>query len=124
MRSAKQSILTVDDADIILELLKLHLNDDFIVSATTSSSEALELVDSQTFDLILLDIEMPEISGIDLLKHIKKSSPNSDTPVIMLTALNEPEKIRQCLSQGAKDYILKPFNAVSVKQRILNALNK
>ena len=117
------SILAVDDTDIILELLKVQLEaEGYRVTTAMDGDTAKNFVQLGKYDLILLDIEMPDISGIELLKFIKNEGDNTETPVIMLTAQNDPELVKTCLMNGAKDYVLKPFNMVSVKQRIWKIL--
>ena len=119
------SILAVDDTDIILELLQAQLqNEGYHVTTANNGARAKQLVQEVLFDLILLDIEMPEIDGIELLQFIKGTGINTESPVIMLTARNDSENVKTCLGMGAKDYILKPFNTVSVKQRIWKMLQK
>jgi len=117
------SILAVDDTDIILELIKAQLESEgYRVTTAMDGNTAKNLVQLAKYDLILLDIEMPDISGVDLLQFIKEKGDNIDTPVVMLTAQNDPDQVKTCLVNGAKDYILKPFNMVSVKQRIWKIL--
>ena len=119
------SILAVDDTDIILELLQTQLGKEGYQVVTSNDAEkAMQLVTEARFDLILLDIEMPGMSGIELLKFIKNDTINNQTPVIMLTAQSDSEHVTSCLNNGARDYILKPINMVSVKQRIWKALHR
>ena len=119
------SILAVDDTDIILELLKNQLeNEGYHVATALNGDAAKKLLAKATFDLIMLDIEMPDISGVELLKFIRAEGNNMNTPVIMLTAQNDPNSVKECLGNGAKDYVLKPFNMVSVKQRIWKVLQQ
>jgi DNA-binding response OmpR family regulator len=118
------SILAIDDTDIILELLEEQLtNEGYNVTTCSKGNDAKTLINDVKFDLILLDIEMPEITGIELLKHIKSTDTNKSTAVIMITAQNDADHVKECLTGGARDYILKPFNMVSVKQRIWRVLN-
>ena len=119
------SILAVDDTDIILDLLRIQLeHEGYSVTTAGKGERAKKLINSVSYDLILLDIEMPEITGIELLQYIKETEKNKATPVVMLTAQNDPANVNACLSFGAKDYILKPFNMISVKDRIWRILQK
>lgn len=125
MKQNEYSILAVDDTDIILELLRVRLEPEgYLVTTASNGEDAKKLINEAQFDLILLDIEMPDISGIELLKYIKQGDTNANTSVFMLTAQNDSEHVRTCLENGAEDYILKPFNAVSIKQRIWKHFQK
>ncbi len=105
----KDKILIVDDEFTVIELLERVLKEaryDY-VSATTSE-KALELLADETFDLVLLDVKMPHISGIEILKRIKASYPH--TSVIMMTGFVSTETAIESLRNGAYDYVTKPFN--------------
>lgn len=125
MQKSDYSILIVDDTDIILELLQLQLeNESYKITTASSGKEALDILNTNGFDLILLDIEMPEMSGIDLLKLIRSNENTCNIPIFMLTAQNDTSSVKVCLDLGANDYLLKPFNAVTVKQRIWKFFQK
>ena len=126
MRTATEySILAIDDTDIILEILKVQLESEgYKVTTARNGNSAKNLIQLTKYDLILLDIEMPDINGVDLLKFIKKQGDNIETPVIMLTADNDPEKVNACMSNGAKDYVLKPINIEPLKKRISRILQE
>ena len=122
-KASEFTILVVDDSDIIRELLTAQLeNEGYNVKTAENGEQAIKLIDESSFDLILLDIEMPNISGIDVLRHTKQSNINTSTTVFMLTAQNDSEHVKNCIMLGAKDYILKPFNTSSIKQRIWKTL--
>jgi DNA-binding response OmpR family regulator len=121
--AAEYSILAIDDTDIILDILKVQLEPEgYKVTTARNGSSAKNLIQLTKYDLILLDIEMPDINGVDLLKFIKQQGDNIETPVIMLTADNDPEKVNACMSNGSKDYVLKPINFESLKKRISRIL--
>lgn len=118
-----KKILAVDDTEIILELLKLHLDKEgYDVQTCNNPEEAMQLITDEPFDLILLDIMMPGTNGLDVLKFIKLQNKNRFTPVVMLTARDDMNSIRDCLTNGALEYMTKPFNIVSVKKRIAQLL--
>ena len=120
-----KKILAIDDTEIILELLTLHLEKEgYEVYACINPEKAMQRVTDESFDLILLDIMMPGTNGLDVLKFIKQQDTNRSTPVVMLTARDDMNSIRNCLTNGALDYMTKPFNIVSVKKRIAQILNQ
>ncbi len=118
----KPHILIVDDDSRILKLLKKFLTqNDFLVSTSTSAVEAAELLANFTYDLIVLDVMMPEVTGIEFATKIKDSG--SIMPIVMLTALSEPEDRIRGLESGANDYVTKPFEPRELLLRIKNLIN-
>ena len=83
-----------------------------------SGTEALEKILSQGFDLLILDIIMPGLSGFEVIKELKKQRPKCNTPFIFLTGQSEADSITEGFSLGAVDYITKPFSLIEVKLRI------
>lgn len=115
-------ILIVDDDNRILKLLKKFLSQNgYLVSTSTSTSEAVGLLANFTYDLIILDVMMPEITGLEFAAKIKASG--SIMPIVMLTALSEPEDKIKGLEAGANDYITKPFEPRELLLRINNLIN-
>jgi two-component system phosphate regulon response regulator OmpR len=122
MKSSKFHILIVDDDNRILKLLKQFLQqNNFLVSTATSAKEAFELLENFIFDLIILDVMMPEITGLEFAEKIKAAG--KTLPIIMLTALSEPEDRIKGLEAGAKDYITKPFEPRELLLRINNLID-
>ena len=120
--SNKPHILVVDDDNRILKLLKKFLSQDgFLVSTSTSTNEAIELLANFNYDLIILDVMMPEITGLEFAVKIKESG--SIMPIVMLTALSEPEDRIKGLESGANDYLTKPFEPKELLLRINNLIN-
>ena len=115
-------ILVVDDDSIILELIKLYLASiDFEdVQLALSGQEALDLVATQEvpFDCILLDINMPQMTGIELLSRLRRLPKYADVAVIMLTALSDRRHVAQAFVAGAWDYIIKPFDPFDLETRV------
>jgi len=105
----KKKILLVDDDPSISGLYKerLEVIDGFNVTICPNGSEAIEMLDKQNFDLILLDIMMPKIGGLDVLDVIKSKEKYQKIPIIMLTALIDEEPYKKSLIKGADDYIVK-----------------
>ena len=120
--SEKPHILIVDDDNRILKLLKKFLSQqNFLVSTSTSTNEAAELLANFNYDLIILDVMMPEVTGIEFATKIKESG--STMPIVMLTALSEPEDRIKGLEAGANDYVTKPFEPRELLLRINNLIN-
>jgi len=101
------TVAVVDDDPRIRALLDDELTDEgFKPSLCASGAELLELVDRQPIDLILLDLMMPEMDGLECLQHLKKR--RFSGTVVIVTALSDDAKRRQALQSGAKGYVLKP----------------
>src|SRR5699024_9740024 len=100
--------LLVDDEERMLDLLTLYLKShDYSCQKALVAGEALSSLEAEAFDIILLDIMMPEMNGWDLCRKVREIS---DIPIIMLTAREEKEDIVKGLKLGADDYITKPFS--------------
>lgn len=122
MITPKSHILIIDDDNRILKLLKKFLQqNDFLVSAALSAKEAFALFKNFTFDLVILDVMMPEMTGIEFAKEIRKNQ--EIMPIIMLTALSEPEDRVKGLEAGARDYMTKPFEPRELLLRINNLID-
>ena len=119
-------ILAVDDENFNLKLLIRHLEKEGFSDVTTASngSEALEVMRSDSFDLILMDIEMPEMDGIQTLEVLKSDMKQRDIPVIMISGVEEMDSIVKCIELGAEDYLSKPFNPVMLRARVNACLEK
>ncbi len=113
------SILIVDDMPINIQILSVILGEEkYRITATTEGARALELARDGSFDLILLDVEMPGLSGFDVCRILKLSESTRDIPVIFITARNNSEDIIAGFESGAVDYITKPFNKPELMARI------
>ena len=111
-----KTILLVDDEPMMLDLLSLYLSPlGYHCIKQESGLEALKFLKSNTVDLILLDIMMPDMSGLEACQEIRK---NWDIPIIMLTALGDKTDIVRGLNIGADDYISKPFDEEELVARI------
>jgi DNA-binding response OmpR family regulator len=82
------------------------------------------MVQTQNFDLLLLDIMMPELNGYEVLRHLKADSHLRDIPVIMISALDDMDSIVRCIKLGAEDHLPKPFDPVLLRARIGASLEK
>ena len=115
-------ILIIDDDEKIRLLLKKFLeNNELRVSDAESTEEAKKIMESLIFDLLVVDIMMPGQNGLDFLKEIRKTS---QMPVLMLTAMSDPEDRLDGLEIGADDYMTKPFEPRELLLRIQNILKR
>src|SRR5262245_53775660 len=106
-------VLVVDDNAANRDVLARRLTREGheVVTAANGAS-ALELVVSQEFDLVLLDLIMPEMNGFQVLRRLKATEHTSHVPVIVISALDELDSVVRCIESGAEDYLTKPFNPV------------
>ena len=112
-------ILVVDDHESNRDLLSRRLTRDAHHVVTAASGEcALALVEQEQFDLILLDLLMPGMSGYEVLERLKCDPRHSEVPVLMISALNEVESAVRCIETGAEDYLSKPFDPVLLRARV------
>lgn len=119
------SILVVDDNEINRDLLSRYLARlGHRVQSAPDGRKALEMIGTGAFDLVLLDIMMPELNGYQVLQHLKDSSNWRDLPVIMISALDEMDSVVRCIELGAADYLSKPFNPVLLRARVGACLEK
>ena len=115
----------MDDNEINRDLLSRYLGRlGHTVQAAPDGLKALKMIDTRAFDLVLLDIMMPELNGYQVLQHLKNSPAWRDLPVIMISALNEMESVVRCIELGAADYLSKPFNPVLLRARVGACLEK
>lgn len=111
-----KKVLVVDDEKLIVKGLRFSLEqDDMEVECAYDGEEALEMAKSKKYDIILLDIMLPKLTGLEVCQQIREFS---DVPIIMLTAKGEDMDKILGLEYGADDYITKPFNILEVKARI------
>lgn len=116
-------ILVVDDEEINLQVITNILTiQNYTIDIAMNGLTALDLIKNKPYDLVLLDIMMPKMSGYEVCKIIRKSSTIYELPIIMLTAKNQPEDITAAFSLGANDYIIKPFDKNELISRIKTQL--
>jgi len=120
-----QHILIIDDSKEMQKLLESNLTArNFKVTDVFSGNEALKTLEKSHFDLILLDIRLPDMSGLEVLKSPAISKKNLNTPVFIITASNTPEEEMAARSLGADKYITKPFQLHAFIQLIKQTLYK
>src|SRR5512133_594186 len=119
MKVNEQSILIVDDVPKNIQLLGSILKEEaYDLEFATSGKEALEWLDSKQFDLVLLDIMMPEMDGFEVCRRIKENPATREVSVIFLTAKADFQSIIQGFESGAVDYITKPYNRKELLIRV------
>jgi len=122
---ARDTILVVDDEEDIVELVKLNLaREGYEVIAAETGEEALELAKRKQPALVVLDLMLPGIGGLDVCKILKNNGKTTAIPIIMLTAKSEESDIVTGLELGADDYITKPFSSKVLVARVRRALRK
>ena len=125
VRTDRSRLLIVDDNEINRDVLARHLGrQGYTTAATENGRKALEMVRTQKFDLLLLDIMMPELNGYEVLRLLKADSHLRDIPVIMISALDDMDSIVRCIKLGAEDYLPKPFDPILLRARIGASLEK
>ena len=125
VRTDQGRLLIVDDNEINRDVLARRLGrQGYTTAAAENGRKALEMVRTQKFDLLLLDIMMPELNGYQVLQHLKTDPHLRDIPVIMISALDDMDSIVRCIKLGAEDHLPKPFDPVLLRARIGASLEK
>ncbi len=120
---SKKRILVIDDESVIRQAVQRILeHEGYYVATATSGHSALELVQSDNFNLVISDLKMPGMSGMEVLKSIKILQPN--VPVIIITGYATVETAVDAIKNGAFDYLAKPFNPAQVKELVEKAINQ
>ena len=119
-----KKILIAEDENDIRELIKLTLQfSGFDVTAARDGQHAVELAPTADFDLIMMDVRMPRMTGYEACREIKKIDGMEEIPVIFLSAKGQDSEIHEGLDAGATDYILKPFAPDQLVKKINQILN-
>lgn len=125
MTSPQYSLLVVDDNEMNRDMLGRRLErQGYRVTMAVDGQQALEFINEESFDLVLLDIMLPVMNGYEVLEHMKADQTLSQIPVIVTTALDESDGKARCMDLGAEDYLTKPFNPVLLKSRIGDCLER
>jgi two-component system, chemotaxis family, chemotaxis protein CheY len=115
--------LIVDDSSVMRKIVERSLRqagiEEMVVHEAGNGIEALELLRAGKMDLILSDINMPAMDGLELLRQIKAQNLAPGVPVVMITTESSEEHVKQAIASGARGYIRKPFTPEQVKERVL-----
>ena len=113
------TILVVDDDMLNRIVLSTNLGEQgYIVATAEDGRQALEMLGGQPFDVVLLDLVMPEMDGYQVLEQMKRDNVQREIPVIVISALDEMDSIIRCIEMGATDYLPKPFDAALLRARL------
>ena len=122
---AKEKVLVVDDEEDILELVRYNLNKDgYKITCALTGEEALKKARSENYDLIILDLMLPGIDGLEVTRKLKDEPKTRDVPVVMLTAKGEESDVVAGLELGADDYVTKPFSPRILTARVRAVLRR
>jgi two-component system chemotaxis response regulator CheY len=119
--------LIVDDSTVMRKIVERSLRqaglDQMVVYEAGNGAEGLDLLKSKPVDLILSDINMPSMDGLEFLRQIRAQNLAPGVPVVMITTESSEEHVKQAILAGARGYIRKPFTAEQVKERVLPLVN-
>ena len=120
-RDAK--VLLIEDSELDLHILLELITDFARVCAAMSGEKALKILEEESYDLILMDIMLPDMSGFDLLERFQNMLSLKETPVIIISALNDPFSEEKGLKLGAVDFVSKPFHPAIIRARVQNQIS-
>ena len=125
-RSLRQgTLLLVDDSEMNRDLISRQLErDGYRVERAENGRVAMDMIRARAYDLILLDIMMPEVNGFELLQWLKTDETLRHIPVLMISALDELDSVVRCIEIGAEDYLQKPINPILLRARVNSSLEK
>src|SRR2546428_2899922 len=119
------SLLVVDDNSMNRIMLSRYISKlGYQATLVENGRLALEKLQTEPCDLVLLDVQMPEMDGYEVLEHLKANPRLRDIPVIMISAVDELESVVKCIELGAQDYLPKPFNPVLLRARLTACLER
>lgn len=117
----KTLLIAEDETDVMI-MLQLILEDHFMIIEASDGEEALELAQAHRPDLILMNVLMPKMSGIEVTKKLKEMEVTRNIPIMLISSLSSPKDIQAGLDAGAVDYIVKPFPIFELHARLIKAL--
>jgi len=113
-------ILLLEDDPLLSKILTKHLNINYKITPVYDGDSALELLENQNFDLLILDSNVPGITGLELIAELRAY--NNTTPIIMITAYQDTTHLKRAFTNGCNDYIKKPFELDELDMRITNIM--
>lgn len=114
-------ILVVDDDDTIRDTLYELLSEEYLCQTAETAEKALARLETDAYDVVLTDISMPGLSGVELLGHIRQKFP--DTPVIIISGIDDREHAQGLIKLGAFDFLMKPFTLDLVEKSVKRAVD-
>jgi|ERR1051325_6735231 CheY-like chemotaxis protein len=117
---AKKKILLVDDADTVLLMEKMILSNGYDLVTAKNGEEAIAKAIAELPDLILLDVIMPRMDGLEACKRIKQQPGLSSIPIIMVTTRGEVQNVETAFENGCTDYVTKPINGIELLSKVKN----
>jgi CheY-like chemotaxis protein len=124
MADLKKKIVVADDEPFILSALQDTLSDSYSVTTASNGAEAIRLAQKVMPDLIILDVMMPEMDGLDACKNLKRDKLTSTIPVILLTAKGQITDIEKGFKSGADAYVVKPFSPARLIEKVEEIFEK
>lgn len=115
-------LLVDDDRQTRLKLTRDLEGGGFVVSQADGGRAALNMLQTESFDLVLLDLLMPEVDGYAVLAEMKANEMTRDIPVVIISAVENKENVEKCMQLGAKDYLTKPVDAATLNARLSKSL--
>ena len=124
-RPVDANVMIVDDEAFNVDLVQVYLENEGFVNfiTTTDATKALELIETQQPDIVLLDIQMPQISGLEILQAMREERHLDSIPVLILTASTDPETKLNALRLGVTDFLAKPVDPSELALRLQNVLS-
>ncbi len=119
----KKRVLIIDDDAVMLKTVKRYLEDEFEVATSLNGKLALKYLEKKSVDIILLDYEMPQMNGTDVLMALRESKRTSDIPVVFLTGVSDPGKIQKILEMRVAGYLFKPADNKKLHELIYELLD-
>ena len=120
-------VLIVDDSSVMRKIVERALRqaglESLVVHEAGSGTDGLEVLRSRKVDLILTDINMPSMDGLEFVRQIRAQGLAAGTPIVMITTESSEEHVKQAILAGARGYIRKPFTPEQVRERVLPVLN-
>lgn len=120
--SKKKHIVAIDDDRNVLKLIKTILGETYEITPMANGIMAVNFFKNKTADLILLDYEMPVMSGAEVLKRLRDLPNSANTPVVFLTSVSDGQRVTEIMVMGVTDYILKPINVDRIRSTIRRIL--